>query len=81
MPESTNDHPDPKFVDPETALGRADAVEGTTYVVGKGTDPNALTPVGRPAKVGERGVGPIIWGVVGLVLLVAVIYASGIFRG
>ncbi|MEO6865638.1 MAG: hypothetical protein ABI229_09300 [Gemmatimonadaceae bacterium] len=80
MPESTNDHPDPKFVDPETALGGADAVEKTTYVVGNGTDPNALSPIGRPAEVGKRRMSPITWGVIGLVLLIVVVYGLDIFR-
>lgn len=80
MPDSTNDHPDPKFVDPETALGGADAVEKTTYVVGQGTDPNAVSPVGRPAEVGKRGMSPILWGIIGLLLLILVVYGFGIFR-
>ncbi len=80
MPDSTNDHPDPKFADPETALGGADAVEKTTYVVGKGTDPNAMSPVGRPAEVGKRGMSPVLWGIIGLLLLILVVYGFGIFR-
>ena len=80
MPDSTNDHPDPKFVDPETALGGAAAVEKTTYVVGRGTDPNAVSPVGRPAEVGKRGMSPILWGIIGLLLLILVVYGFGIFR-
>jgi hypothetical protein len=80
MAESTNDHPDPeKFVDAEAALGGADAVEKTTYVVGKGTDPNARSPVGQPAEVGRRGISPIVWGLGIVVLLAIVVYAFGIF--
>mgnify|MGYP001603882163 CR=1 FL=1 len=75
MAESTNDHPDPRFVDPETALGGADAVEKTTYVVGKGTDPNALSPVGRPARVGRRSISPIVWGIVALMILAVIVVA------
>ena len=80
MKESTNDHPDPKFVDPETALGGADAVEKTTYVVGEGTDPNALSPKGRPASVGSHRVSPILWVIVVVVLLIVVVYAVVAFR-
>ncbi|MDQ2890845.1 MAG: hypothetical protein M3R65_09910 [Gemmatimonadota bacterium] len=80
MAESTNDHPEPKFVDSETALGGADAVEKTTYVVGKGTDPNALSPTGRPAAVGRPGRNVIVWGIVALILMVLVVYAFGAFR-
>ena len=75
MAESTNDHPGPKFVDPETALGGADAVEKTTYVVGKGTDPNAPSPVGRPASVGRRSISPIVWGIVALIILAVIVLA------
>ena len=80
MAESTNDHPEPKFVDPETALGGADAVEKTTYVVGNGTDPNALSPVGRPAKVGNSGINIIVWIFAAALVLIAVVYAFGAFR-
>ncbi|HEY8312176.1 MAG TPA: hypothetical protein VIG47_16540 [Gemmatimonadaceae bacterium] len=80
MADSTNDHPEPKFSDPETALGGADAVEKTTYVVGQGTDPNALSPVGKPAPVGKNGINPVVWGVVALIVLIAVIYVFGAFR-
>lgn len=80
MAESTNDHPEPKFVDPETALGGADAVEKTTYVVGNGTDPNALSPVGRPAKVGNNGTNIAVWIFAAVLVLIAVVYAFGAFR-
>jgi hypothetical protein len=80
MADSTQDHHDPEFADSETALGGADAVEKTSYVVGKGTDPNALSPVGRPAKVGSRGFSPMVWGIVGVVVLLAVVFAFGVFR-
>lgn len=80
MAESTNDHPEPKFVDSETALGGADAVEKTTYVVGDGTDPNATSPVGKPASVGKYGINPVVWGSVAVVVLLVVVYAFGVFR-
>ncbi len=80
MAESTNDHSGPKFADSETALGGADAVEKTTYVVGKGTDPNALSPVGRPAEVGRRGASPVVWTIIGLVVVLLVVYAFNFGR-
>ncbi|HWG34556.1 MAG TPA: hypothetical protein VN650_10335 [Gemmatimonadaceae bacterium] len=79
--ESTNDHPEPKFVDSETALGGADAVEKTTYVVGEGTDPNALSPSGHPAKVDKRGLSPAVWIMAGIIVLLVVVYAFGAMRG
>jgi hypothetical protein len=78
VPESTNDHPDPKFADPETALGGADAVEKTTYVVGSGTSPEARTPHGRPPSVGHPGSRPIGWIAIALAILVAIVYFVGV---
>jgi hypothetical protein len=80
MTEFTNDHPESKFVDSEAALGGADAVEKTTYVVGNGTDPNAVSPVGEPAEVGRRSVTPIVWAIVAVLAVVLVVYAFGVFR-
>lgn len=80
MPESTNDHPESEFVDSETALGGADAVEKTTYVVGRGTSPEAEAAAGRPASVGRVGISPIVWVVVGLAVLVGIVYLLGIVR-
>ena len=67
------------YGDPEAQLGGADAVEKTTYVVGKGTDPNALS-TGPSATVASRGAPLIVVVIVGvLVLLVAIAYLIGIF--
>ncbi|MDQ6736499.1 MAG: hypothetical protein M3Z30_02215 [Gemmatimonadota bacterium] len=81
MTERTNDHSKPQFMDSETALGGADAVEKTSYVVGKGTDPNALSPHGQPAEVGRQGVNPVVWGIALVVVLLIVVYAFSMFRG
>lgn len=78
--ESTNDHPDPEFVDPETALGGADAVEKTTYVVGDGTSPEARTPIGRPPSVGSSGVSPLAWVAIAVALIIAIVYVVGVVR-
>jgi hypothetical protein len=79
MPESTNEPPDQKFVDSETALGGADAVEKTTYVVGQGTTPEARTPKGHPPEVGRTGPGLIVWVIVAIAVIVAVAYLAGMF--
>ena len=81
MTERTNDHSKPQFMDSETALGGADAVEKTSYVVGKGTDPEAMAPEGKPAAVGRQRVSPVVWGGALVVVLLLVVYAFGIFRG
>lgn len=78
--EFTNDHPEPRFVDSETALGGADAVEKTTYVVGKGTDPDATSPEGRPAEVGEPRMRPVLWAVAALFVLLVLVYVFGAIR-
>jgi hypothetical protein len=55
-PTEGNDFPKDRYVDPETALGGADAVEKTTYVTGRGTDPNAIKEPGTPsARVTASG--------------------------
>ena len=78
--ESTNDHPEPTFVDSETALGGADAVEKTTYVVGDGTDPDALSPRDGPTRVGGSGLTLVGWIAIAIALLVGIVYAIGIVR-
>ena len=77
--EFTNDHPDPKFVDSETALGGADAVEKTTYVVGDGTTPEARAPRDRPPSVGRTGPSIIGWVAIAVALLIAITYLIGIW--
>lgn len=79
MAESTNppEQP-PRFSDAETALGGADAVEKTTYVVGQGTDPEARAPGGgHPPPVERTGPNPLVWAVVGIAIVIALIYFLG----
>lgn len=65
--------------DREAQLGGADAVEKTTYVVGKGTDPEARS-VGPSATVPSRGAPMIVVAIVAVLMaLVAVAYLIGIF--
>jgi hypothetical protein len=78
MPESTNEPPDPNLPDTETAFGGADAVEKTTYVVGRGTDPNALSPKGHPPKTGNLGLNWVGWVVLAGAVIIAAIYMLGI---
>ena len=67
------------YGDREAQLGGADAVEKTTYVVGKGTDPEARSD-GPSATVPSRGAPLIVIAIVSvLVVLVAVAYLIGIF--
>jgi len=82
MAESTDPPREPpRFVDAETALGGADAVEKTTYVRGEGTDPNAMAPPpGTPPPTGGVGGGWVVWTVVALAVIVALVYLVGVTR-
>ena len=71
-------NPDPKFTNSETALGGADAIEKTTYVVGQGTEPSGKagdSPNAHP----RAGGGPnyVAWGIGALAALVALAYLVG----
>lgn len=82
MPESTNppEQP-PRFSDPETALGGADAVEKTTYVVGEGTTPEARAPRGEvPPPSARSGAGWGVWAVIAVAVVVALVYVLGFTR-
>lgn len=82
MPQQPQENPFPRerYRDAEAQLGGADAVEKTTYVVGKGTDPNAVKGKGPAATV--RSSAPMIVGVIVIVLvvLVALAYLIGVLR-
>ena len=82
MMEQPQENPVPRERnrDAEAQLGGADAVEKTTYVVGKGTDPNARGD-GPSATVPSRGAPLIVVAIVAvLALLVAIAYLVGLFR-
>ena len=66
---------------PEAQLGGADAVEKTTFVVGRGTDPEAQRGDGPAATVRSRA--PVAVGVVVaiLVALVVLAYLLGLGAG
>jgi hypothetical protein len=64
----------------ERRVGDADDVEKTTYVVGHGTDPNAIKRPGANASVRSgSGVNVGLWVVAVLAILIALIYAFGLF--
>lgn len=71
-------NPDPDFQNSETALGGADAVEKTTYVVGQGTEPGGKaggTSNAHPAAGG--GPNYLAWGIGAIAALVALAYLLG----
>ncbi len=80
MAESTNEPPKDPYVDSETALGGADAVEKTTYVVGDGTRPEARTPHGHPPAVGKSHGGRALWVAVVVAVVIVVIYLIFVSR-
>lgn len=66
---------------PET-LGGADAVEKTTYVTGKGTDPSAQQPPGAPSARVSAGAGQgTTWAILAFLAIAAVlVYLLGFGR-
>lgn len=64
----------------ETAYGGADAVEKTSYVIGRGTDPEERQrgPVSARTDPGG-GANPIAWLAIGLLLMVLLVYLAGFF--
>ena len=75
-----NPAPGDRLRDAEAQLGGADSVEKSTYVVGKGTDPNARRGEGPSATVPSRAPIMVFVVVAVLVLLVAIAYLIGIMR-
>ena len=75
-----NPIPRDRYRDAEAQLGGADNVEKTTYVVGKGTDPNARKGEGPSATVSSGAPKMVAAVVVVLMLLVAVAYLIGVMR-
>ena len=67
---------------PEAALGGADAVEKTTYVTGKGTDPSAEKPPGAPSARVSAGAGQgTTWAILAFLAIAAVlVYLLGFGR-
>jgi hypothetical protein len=70
--------PEDLIEDPERAFGGADAVEKTTYVVGKGTDPEARPDGGPIARVPPSpGLGVTWTVIIFLVVLAVLVYLLG----
>ena len=71
-----------RYEDPEAALGGADAVEKTTYVTGKGTEPSGSQPPGSPAaRVGAGSGQGATWAIIGFLVVAAVlVYLLGFGR-
>ena len=76
------DQPDAsRYTHVEAALGGADAVEKTSYVTGKGTEPSDSS-AGKPvATAGSGGgLGGLGWAIGALVVLGAIALLLGMFR-
>ena len=69
-----------QFSNSEAALGGADSVEKTTWVPGSGTEPEGKPIAGVTAQVPSGGgVNVGAWLVAAIALVIAIIYAAGIF--
>ena len=81
-PPEENSFPEGRYSDPETALGGADAVEKTTYVTGKGTDPEAQHKEGTVSARVPSGSGHgATWAIIAFLAIAAVlVYVLGFGR-
>jgi hypothetical protein len=81
-PTDGGSFPQDRYKNPETALGGADAVEKTTYVTGKGTDPSAQSPAGAPSARVSSGSGHgATWAILAFLAIAAVlVYLLGFGR-
>ena len=72
------------FDDPQVNLGGADAVDKTTYVTGRGTNPDDQAPASErrqvPRGVKAGGIGGAGWALVAIAVLVAVFFGFAFFR-
>ncbi len=72
------------FDNRQANLGGADAVDKTTYVTGRGTDPDETMPRGErratPRAVNTGGMGGAGWALVAIAVLLAVFFGFAIFR-
>ena len=80
-PTDSQGFPKDRYVDRETALGGADAVEKTTYVTGSGTDPDARKGTGPSARVPAGGGQGATWAIIIFLIVAAVlVYLLGFGR-
>ena len=82
MPTPEPGNPDTrKYQMSEAALGGADAVEKTSYVTGRGTDPNAHTIAGVSARTSSGGgVNLLGWAVGAVAVVIGLVYVLGMMR-
>jgi hypothetical protein len=82
QPTDGGSFPQDRYKNPETALGGADAVEKTTYVTGKGTDPSAQKAPSEPsARVKSGGGVSAAWAIIAFLIIAAVlVYLLGYGR-
>jgi len=82
QPTDGGSFPQDRYKNPEAALGGADAVEKTTYVTGKGTDPSAQKPPGEPSARVKAGAGQgATWAIIAFLAIAAVlVYLLGYGR-
>ena len=82
QPADGGSFPEDRYRNPETALGGADAVEKTTYVTGKGTEPEGSQPPGSPSARVRAGSGQTAtWAIIGFLVIAAVlVYLLGLGR-
>jgi hypothetical protein len=75
--------PEDRYKNPETALGGADSVEKTTYVTGRGTEPEGRTSAESPTARVPSGSGlGTTWTIIGALIVAAVlVYLLGFGRG
>lgn len=69
-----------RLENPEAALGGADAVEKTSAVVGRGTDPQAQRGDAPAAAELPSGRGPnlVAWGVAAIAGIILLVYLLGL---
>jgi hypothetical protein len=81
-PTDGGSFPEDRYRNPETALGGADAVEKTTYVTGKGTEPEARKVSDAPSARVPSGAGHgATWAIIGFLVVAAVlVYLLGFGR-
>jgi hypothetical protein len=81
-PADGGSFPEDRYRNSETALGGADAVEKTSYVVGEGTEPEGRPDAGAPAARVRAGAGQgATWAIIAfLVIAAALVYLLGFGR-
>ena len=64
----------------EPVVGDADNVQKTSYVTGKGTDPDAASVGPAATSRAGSGMNPLVWLIVIVALALAVFYGIGALR-